>query len=126
MAPRWIWTALAVLAVLLICTAGYQHVSAQPPNITTITLSYNGGSCQQNGAASAVSVPAGGSVNYTAGDSTPFSVSFSSCPFGNKCPVTQTTGTVTATSATGTYNYSGVTINGQSCNNPGAMGVRVH
>jgi hypothetical protein len=119
--------AVAVVAGFLICLGGYQHASAQ--NSVVITLSYNGGTCQQNGASAVINVTTSQSVSYTAGNSVPFQVSFSSssCPFAT-CTISGSTPAQTPQSGTGgnTYNYNGMTINGQQCNNPGSMGIHIN
>ncbi|MGA2903677.1 MAG: hypothetical protein ABSD98_07590 [Candidatus Korobacteraceae bacterium] len=117
--------ALAVV-VLLVCLVGYQPASAQ--NTVTINLTYNGGTCQQNGAAAAVNVTTSQSVSYMAANSVPFQVSFSSssCPFAT-CTITGSTGGQTPSGTVGnTYYPSSVSINGQNCNNPGSMGIRIN
>ena len=124
MAPRWIWVVLAVLVVLMICPTTYQRVNAQ--NSLTITLTNSNGTCQQNGSTGVIQVTPTTSVTYQAsGNTTPFQVSFSSCPFAT-CPINQSTGAQTpSANANGTYNYSAMSVNGQSCNNVSSMGLRV-
>ncbi len=116
------WVALVVLVLVAFAITPGQLLNAQTSQ--TITLSYNGGACQQNGSSSQVTVSPTTSVTYQPQNpGNPFQVSFSSCPFAT-CPVTAATGAQTPT-GTGTFNYASVTINGQTCNNPGALGLRV-
>ena len=130
MASRYRWLALAVLAAFLVGLTSCQHVRAAQPVTQYISLSYNNGSCQQNGSSGVIDVVQNQTVVFKGATSVnQFQAQFTTCPFGS-CPVSspngspvnvgQPTGTVNTT-----YNYSSMTINNQSCNNPGSMGLRV-
>jgi hypothetical protein len=129
MTSRCSWLALAALAALLICLTSCQHVSANQ-NTQTISLSYNNGSCQQNGSSGVIDVYKNQPVVYQGATSlTQFQVQFSTCPFSS-CPVSSPNGAAVNVGApTGTvgttYNYSGITINNQQCSGVGSMGLRV-
>jgi hypothetical protein len=128
------WVVLAVLAVLLICLAGYDRVHAQTS--VTITLNYNSSTqaCTQtssDGQSGVIAVAQGSMVTYqsqTAVNQFTVAVSGSACPF-NSCPVSSPNGSpksVSATGAVGSYTYSSVGLGSNQCNNPGQLGLRIH
>ncbi len=100
---------------------------------TTITLSYGGGTCTQNGSSTTpVTVTAGSTVTWQSDTGVPVQVVFPA----NSSPAYQTGsgaaaslgGTYPQPNATSsTYNYQSITIGGQSCNNvgPGQLGMIV-
>ena len=131
MASRYSWLALAVLAASLVGLTSCQRTSAAQPATQTISLSYNNGSCQQNGSSEVIEVSQSQPVVFQGANTlTQFQVQFSSCPLSS-CPVSSPNGAaVNVGQPTGTvgttYNYSSITINNQSCNSGvGAMGLRV-
>jgi len=122
--------ALAVLAVFLFLLPGC-HRAPKDTGPLYIMLMFNGGACEQNGSSGVIDVYQDQAVIYeTAAQLTEFQVRFAACPFAS-CPVSSphgrsvnigqpNPGTVGAT-----FNYSGMTINNQSCNDAEAMGIRV-
>lgn len=131
MASRYSWLALAVLAASLVGLTSCQHVSAAQPATQYVSLSYNGGSCQQNGSSGVIEVSQSQPVVFQGATTlTQFQVQFTSCPLSS-CPVNSPNGAaVNVGQPTGTvgttYNYSSITINNKSCNSGvGSMGLRV-
>ena len=131
MASRYKWLALAVLAAFLVGLTSCQHVRAAQPVTQYISLSYNNGSCQQNGSSGVIDIVQSQQVVFKGGASiTQFQAQFTTCPFSS-CPVSSPNGSeVNVGQPTGTvgttYNYSSITINNQPCNGGvGAMGLRV-
>jgi hypothetical protein len=123
---------LAVVVAFLVLLMGCHHTSpvAQlgPLNIN---LSYNNGSCQQNGSSGVIDVYQNQSVTYQGATVlSQFQVQFATCPFSS-CPVTSpngapvTPGQPNPGTAGNTYYYSSVMINNQPCNGVGAMGLRI-
>jgi hypothetical protein len=131
MASRYSWLALAVLAASLVGLTSCQRTSAAQPATQYVSLSYNGGSCQQNGSSGVIDISQSQPVVFQGATKlTQFQVQFASCPLGS-CPVNSPNGAaVNVGQPTGTvgttYNYSSITINNQSCNSgAGSMGLRV-
>ncbi len=126
--------AIPVVLALLIVAPGCQerHPTGQTGPLT-VSLAYNNGQCTQNGSSGMIDVVQDQSVTYVpAAVNTPFYAQFSTCPFAaGKCPINSPQGTAqnvgapTAASANTDYYYSSVTINNQSCNNPGQLGLHV-
>lgn len=122
---------LAVLAGFLLFLSGCapKHVKQLGP--FPIGLSYNNGSCQQNGSSGVIDVPSDQSVTYQGAIAlNQFQLQFSSCPF-ESCPITSNNGAPANAgqpkpgTANNTYYYSSITINGQQCNGVQSMGVRI-
>jgi hypothetical protein len=97
-----------------------------------IMLTYNNGSCQQNGAAVAEVDNANDVIYQGAASISQFQINFASCPFASaNCPVNSPNGTSvnvgrTLPNASGNYfQYTSVTIGGQQCTNGPQMGIRV-
>lgn len=94
-------------------------------------LTFNSGTCQQNGSYGVVDVYQNQAVIYQAaailGE---FQVRFAACPFA-LCPVNSPNGTSVnvghpnAGTAGTTFNYTGITIDNHPCNDAEPMGVRV-
>jgi hypothetical protein len=130
MTSRSSWVALAFLAACLVCLTSCQHVNAGQPSPQYVNLSYNGGSCQQNGSTGIIDLYQNEPVVFQgAATLSQFQAQFTTCPF-SACPVSSPTGAaVNVGQPTGTvgttYNYSGITINNQQCNNMQGMGVRI-
>ncbi len=122
--------ALAVLAAVLFVLPGC-HRTPKDPGPLYIMLMFNGGACEQNGSTEVIEVPADRAVIYqTAAELTDFEVRFTACPFSS-CPVSSphgrsvNVGQPNPGAGGTTFNYAGITMNHQSCNNAGAMGLRV-
>jgi len=130
MASRYSWLALAVLAASLVGLTSCQHVRAAQPVTQYISLSYNNGSCQQNGSSGVIDIVQNQPVVFKGATSVnQFQAQFTTCPF-TSCPVNSPNGSpVNVGQPTGTvgttYNYSSLTINNQPCNGPGSMGLKV-
>ena len=130
MASRYSWLALAVLAASLVGLTSCQRTSAAQPATQTISLSYNNGSCQQNGSSGVIDIVQNQPVVFKGATSlNQFQAQFTTCPFSS-CPVNSPNGSpVNVGQPTGTvgttYNYSSITINNQSCSGVGSMGLRV-
>jgi hypothetical protein len=131
MASRYSWLALAVLAASLVGLTSCQRVTAAQPATQYVSLSYNGGSCQQNGSSGVIDISQSQPVVFQGATKlTQFQVQFTSCPLSS-CPVNSPNGAaINAGQPTGTvgttYTYSSITINNQSCNSGvGSMGLRV-
>jgi len=97
-----------------------------------IMLTYNNGTCQQNGQA-VVEVSTADTVIYQgAAAISQFNIQFQSCPFASTaCPVNSPNGTSVNVgqpqpNAGGNYyGYTSVTIGNQPCTNGPQMGIRV-
>ena len=102
--------------------------SIVPP--TPATISYNNGNCTQSPASMIqVSISAGESVVwFGANAAQPVTVTFATSgaqgPFRNSSYSSNSPSGV-PTGPVGSYPFSSVTVNGQSCNNPQSMGVSV-
>lgn len=123
-------SALAVLAVFLFFLPGC-HRAPKDSGPLYIMLMFNGGACEQNGSLGVIEVAQDRAVIYqTAAELTDFEVRFTACPFGS-CPVSSphgrsvNVGQPNPGTAGTTFTYAGITMNHQSCNNAGAMGLRV-
>ncbi len=122
--------ALIVLATFLSFLPGC-HRAPKDSGPLYIMLMFNGGACEQNGSTDVIEVAQDRAVIYqTAAELTDFEVRFTACPFSS-CPVASPNGRSVnmgkpnpGTAGT-TFNYAGITMNHQSCNNGGAMGLRV-
>ena len=122
--------ALAVLAAVLSVLPGC-HRTPKDSGPLYIMLMFNGGACEQNGSTEVIEVPADRAVIYqTAAELTDFEVRFTACPFSS-CPVSSphgrsvNVGQPNPGAGGTTFNYAGITMNHQSCNNAGTMGLRV-
>jgi hypothetical protein len=94
-------------------------------------LTFNGGTCEQNGSSGVIDVYQKQAVIYEAAAIlTNFQVEFAACPF-NSCPVSSPHGTSVnvgkpIAGAIGmTFNYRGLTIDNQNCTNAAQMGLRI-
>ncbi len=123
-------SALAVLAAFLFFLPGC-HRAPKDPGPLYIMLMFNGGACEQNGSTDFLEVAPDRAVIYqTAAELTDFEVRFKACPFSS-CPVSSphgrsvNVGKPNPGSAGSTFDYSAITMDHQSCNNGGTMGLRV-
>ncbi|MGA2903678.1 MAG: hypothetical protein ABSD98_07595 [Candidatus Korobacteraceae bacterium] len=122
--------ALAVLAGFLLSLASCHRATTQPEPLY-IMLTFNAGTCQQNGSYGVIDVYQNQAVIYQNAAVLPeFQVRFAACPFAS-CPVNSPNGTSmnvgqpnSGTVGT-TFNYTGMSINNQPCNDAEAMGVRI-
>lgn len=126
---RWLALALVVLTASTVFLARHLRVRAQQPATQYINLSWNGGSCQQNGSNSPVDVFQNAPIVYQGVSSlSQFQVQFSTCPLA-ACPVSSPSGAAVnvgnPTKGPGVYNYSSMTINNQQCSGVGSMGLRI-
>jgi len=131
MVKRFRWLALVpvVLTASIVFLAKHLSVSAKQPATQYINLSWNGGSCQQNGSSTTVDVYQNAPIVYQGASSlSQFQVQFKTCPIA-ACPVNSPTGAPVnvgnPTQPPGVYNYSGLSINNQQCSGAGSMGLRV-
>jgi len=125
-------TAIAAAVVLVCCLAGChsQPASDEPQYIM---LTYNGGSCQQNGSPGMLDVRQGQAVIYQgASQLRNFQVGFADCPFiAGNCPVKSPNGNSinvgkpNADTGGSTFMYSSLTIDNEPCTNAAQMGVKV-
>ncbi|HLI63993.1 MAG TPA: hypothetical protein VKV05_11370 [Terriglobales bacterium] len=122
--------AVAILAVGLLLLSGC-HRSPEKSPLVYIMLTYNGGVCEQNGSSGIVDVSPNQAVVYQgAAPLSEFQVRFATCPFAS-CPVdspygtSENVGRPNPGTAGGTFQYSGLTMNNQPCQNAGVMGVRI-
>ena len=96
-------------------------------------LTFNGGSCQQNGSPGIVDVDQTRAVIYQgASFLRQFQVGFTSCPFTpDTCPVkspngsSMNVGKPNPGAAGSTFMYSGLSMDSQPCTNSAQMGLRV-
>jgi hypothetical protein len=123
--------ALAVVAGFLVFLPGCHRTPPTTAGPLYIMLTYNNGTCQQNGSTGVVDVAPGQSAIYQgAAALAEFQVQFTACPF-TSCPINSPNGTSVnagppvANAAGNTYYYSAMTINNQQCNNIGPLGLRV-
>ncbi len=102
--------------------------------VTTITLSYGGGTCAQNGSTNPVTIPAGSTVTWQSDTGVPVQIAFppSTSPFyqtGSSAPVSSGQAYPQPSQSSTTYNYQSITFGTapqqQSCNNPGQLGMIV-
>ena len=123
---------LAVVAGFLVFLPSCKHnPTAVGPFY--VMLTYNNGSCQQNGSSGVIDVPSNENVIFQGGAAlTQFQIQFQSCPFASTaCPVNSpngnsyNAGTPSSGAVGNTYNYTSMTINNQQCNMPGPMGMRI-
>jgi hypothetical protein len=124
-------TAPVILASLLLLFPGCRNQSGRTPDPLYIMLTFNAGNCEQNGSYGMVDVYENQAVIYQgAALLSDFQVRFSRCPF-ESCPVNSPHGTSEnvgrpkAGTAGTTFNYSGITIDGNSCNGAANMGIRI-
>lgn len=124
---------LAVVAGLLIFLADCRTPVRQQQEPFYIMLTYNNGSCQQNGSTGIIEIPSDQNVIYQGATAlSQFSVQLPTCPFASgNCPVNSPNGNPmnvgqpTSNSKGNSYDYSGLMINNQQCTMGGPMGVRV-
>ena len=123
--------ALAVAAGFLVLLPSCHHGGPTAVGPQYIMLTYNNGTCQQNGGTGLVDVaPNQAAIFQGAAALSQFQVQFSTCPFGT-CPVNSPNGNSinagqpNAGTAGKTFYYSGLTINNQPCTNTGSLGLRV-
>lgn len=98
-----------------------------------IMLTYNGGSCQQNGSPGMIDVDKSRAVIYQgASFLRQFRVGFTTCPFiAGNCPVSSpngesmNVGKPNRDAAGSTFMYSGLSMDSQPCTNSAQMGLRV-
>ena len=122
---------LAFFVGVLTFSTSCHHVNAKQLEKQVISLSYNGGTCQQNGQSGIVDILPDQLVVFQGASAvSQFEVDFAKCPFGT-CPVKSPTGAPAnagqpAASATGkTFNYTGLTIDNKKCNLVSPMGLRI-
>ncbi|MGA2370269.1 MAG: hypothetical protein ACLP3R_24105 [Candidatus Korobacteraceae bacterium] len=123
-------SALAVMAILLFFLPGC-HRAPKDSGPLYIMLMFNAGACEQNGSSGVIDVYQDQTVIYqTAAELAEFQVRFAACPFAS-CPANSPHGTSVNmgqpnAGIVGTiFNYSGMTINNQSCNDAEAMGIHI-
>jgi len=126
--------ALGLAASLSSFLLGCRHTPPTALGPFYIMLTYNSGSCQQNGSTGVIDVPSNQNVIYQAATSlSQFNASFSgNCPFAaGNCPVNSPNGTPmnvglpNGNAVNSTFMYSGLTMDNQQCTDAGAMGVRI-
>jgi hypothetical protein len=128
--------ALAVMASILAVLPGcHSNPTGQQQGPQYIMLTYNNGNCQQNGSSGVIDIWSSQSVIYQGASAlNQFNIQFSgtSCPFAaSNCPVNSPNGNAinvgqpTGSAVNNTFYYSSITINNQTCNGVGSMGVRV-
>lgn len=122
--------AVAVLAGCLLFLPCCHRAHEKSP-LLYILLTYNNGVCEQNGSPGVVAVAPDQAVIYQAAAILRnFQVRFPKCPFAS-CPVdsphgtSENVGRPNAGTEGMTFRYSGLTMNGQPCQNAGALGVRI-
>ena len=125
----------AVLAGLLISLPGcHKPTPVHQLGPFYIMLTYNNGSCQQNGSSGIIDIPYDQNIIYQgAAALTQFQVNFSAdCPFAQgNCPVNSPNGNPdnvgqpNGNAKGNSYNYGSMMINNQQCTMGGPMGVRV-
>ena len=123
-------SALAVLTGTLLLLAACHHQTKET-GPQYIMLTFNGGACEQNGTADVIEIHEGRGVVYQGASLvSQFEVRFATCPFA-ECPVSSPHGTSVnvgqpnANSVGRTFNYIGMSINGDPCRNASSMGVRI-
>ena len=124
--------AFAVLLALVVFLPGC-HKTPASNEPQYIMLTYNGGSCEQNGSTGVVDITANQALIYQGATAqSEFKIDFTSCPLsGSNCPVNSPNGTSVnvgpplASSAGSTFMYRSMTIDNQPCNGSQNMGVRV-
>lgn len=122
--------AFAVLAGCLFFLPGC-HRATKDSGPFYIMLMFNGGTCSQNGSSDVIEIDPDRAVIYeTAAELTDFEIRFTACPF-TSCPVSSPNGRSInvgppnpGTVGT-TFMYSGITMNHESCDNAGKMGLRI-
>lgn len=133
MTSRCSGLALVVVVSFLVFLPGCHHDIDHSKQLgpLQISLSYNNGSCQQNGSSGIIDVFQNQAVTFQGATAlSQFQVQFTTCPF-RACPVNSPNGTAVNAGqpnpgAEGnTYQYSGLTINNQQCNLASPMGLRV-
>lgn len=124
--------AVAAVVILFVFLPGcHSHQSSDEPQY--IMLTFNGGSCQQNGSTGIIDVEKGQAVIYQgASILRQFRVGFATCPFvAGDCPVdspngnSMNLGKPNPNAAGSTFMYSGLSMDNQPCTNSGQMGLRV-
>lgn len=123
-------SALAVLGgALMFLPACHHQTKETGPQY--IMLTFNAGACEQNGSTDVVTVHQGRSVVYQGASLvSQFEVRLNACPFA-ECPVNSPHGTSVNVGqpkmdAVGTtFNYTAMSINGDSCSNAASLGVRI-
>lgn len=118
-----------VVSLLLFLPSCHRNTTQSGPQY--IMLTFNNGACEQNGSTDLVEISPDQPLIYQGAASlNQFEVQFNACPFGS-CPVNSPHGTSMNVgqpnpgTAGKTFNYTGMTINNQSCSNGGAMGLRI-
>ena len=121
---------VGLLGLSLMSLSGCHKKSAES-GPQYIMLTFNGGACEQNGSTDVIEVSPNQAIVYQgAAVLRQFEVRFASCPFSS-CPVSSphglsmNMGPPNAGTSGSTFNYTGMTINDESCSNGSTLGIRI-
>ena len=120
---------LVICLPLLLLVGCHKKASESGPQY--IMLTFNNAVCEQNGSTDVIEISPNRAVVYQgAAILRQFEVRFASCPFA-ACPVSSPHGTSVNIGppnpgmAGATFNYSGMTMNNESCSNGATLGIRI-
>ena len=120
---------LGLCLPLLLLAGCHKKTSESGPQY--IMLTFNNAACEQNGSTGILEISPEQPVVYQAAATLrQFEVRFAACPF-TSCPVSSphgmsmNIGPPNPGTAGTTFNYSGMTINGEPCNNGATLGIRI-